>query len=877
MSYEVANETDVLGQFASNSGYGELIDAVDDNYPVLQSLFKHGATEDVPGAVDELRKLDGSEDVVATSEALAELIDGEELVIITDGVSDGEEDVTKAGDGIMIAWFPPAELADKLVREGGELPEELHVTLAYLGKQEIAKDNPCHKPSGPGGGQFCETGGGGSKGYPKPNELTPGTSAPGMAAQYKNWGLISPSGVDYDGQKLNLSHKDMSKQLGFKGTDSATEAGWVRYAQFRGDRGEWDIHINPTQSAVKSVREKLVPRIDEGHTVYLDINRRGLPDSVNAYHRADGGVDFEKVLENISSKFRASGISKSLTDDQVQLLKDTVEEYCSRYAPLQGTIAGTGRFPATPSSDDKDVLVQLVDIPRLELLREELIEELADKGIPTVLNHGYTPHMTLAYVDSDYTGECVHPETYDVTVDTLTLAVGAERYVYPLNGEEVLKVEPTASQVHSDKPLTDEEKKRKQLKKSDLEAEFGETVEKSFQAEIVKVNKDKQLVFGWVTVAEEPIGKPLVDRQGDVISVDDMEKMAYDFTLNCRTAGSMHEKVGVGKLVESMVFTEEKQKALGIDLEKVGWWCGFKITDPDVWAKVKSGELPAFSIHGKGIRTKIYDEDVEKYNYCHLPAGRSDGGQFCSDAGTKASGSYAPFTPRPRSKEDSLRTSPVTSESNLGGGVSETKVITMANGDKAVFKPDSGEPKEVLRRDITPGHATEREAAAWEVAKVVGMDDMVAPAVIREVGGRRGVVIAWQDGQVAYKAGFDERYDGEKDAARAAIFDYVIGNRDRHNGNWMVRPDGRIALIDHGLAFPNNSAKYKFRNERLLDNAKQKWFDNKMLGPLSKPYLDNVGKITESLTAIGLPKNAVKLVETRISKLSSIQTWGGLH
>ncbi len=133
-----------------------------------------------------------------------------------------------------------------------------------------------------------------------------------------------------------------------------------------------------------------------------------------------------------------------------------------------------------------------------------------------------------------------------------------------------------------------------------------ESTEKSFTADITKVDADKHLVFGWVTVAEEK-GKPLVDKQGDVMSPEAMEDMAYNFTLNCRKGGEMHwkEKVGVGKLVESMAFTKEKQEALGIDLGKVGWWCGFKISDPDVWAKVKDGTYKAFSIHGKGLRQKI--------------------------------------------------------------------------------------------------------------------------------------------------------------------------------------------------------------------------------------------------------------------------------
>jgi len=36
-----------------------------------------------------------------------------------------------------------------------------------------------------------------------------------------------------------------------------------------------------------------------------------------------------------------------------------------------------------------------------------------------------------------------------------------------------------------------------------------------------------------------------------------------------------------------------------------GWWIGFQITDEDVWQKVVSGDLKAFSIGGRGKRDKV--------------------------------------------------------------------------------------------------------------------------------------------------------------------------------------------------------------------------------------------------------------------------------
>jgi len=232
--------------------------------------------------------------------------------------------------------------------------------------------------------------------------------------------------------------------------------GLVRYAVERDGRQNYEVASN-NKVGMETAYVRIAEHSKPEDKITLDLRlpeekRKILGRKYDSFDgTANGALEF--LDRRIVGKRRE--VSKSLTDDQVQLLKDAVEEYCKRFAPLQGTLGGNGRFPATPSSDDKDVLIKMVDVAMLEKFREELIEKLADKGIPIVRNHGYTPHMTLAYVDPDYTGECTHPDTEDIVVDALTVAIGGERHVYPLNGDEVLKMEPTASQVHSDGPVTD--------------------------------------------------------------------------------------------------------------------------------------------------------------------------------------------------------------------------------------------------------------------------------------------------------------------------------------------------------------------------------------------------------------------------------------
>lgn len=129
----------------------------------------------------------------------------------------------------------------------------------------------------------------------------------------------------------------------------------------------------------------------------------------------------------------------------------------------------------------------------------------------------------------------------------------------------------------------------------------------SAEVKISKAEKAKQLVFGWLSVAIDAEGNPVVDHEGDIIPPEELEQAAYDFVLYSRQAGEMHEKIGIGRLVESMVFTAEKIKALGIPegTLPIGWWVGFKIDDLDVWEKIESGEYRAFSIGGTAEREEV--------------------------------------------------------------------------------------------------------------------------------------------------------------------------------------------------------------------------------------------------------------------------------
>ena len=121
-------------------------------------------------------------------------------------------------------------------------------------------------------------------------------------------------------------------------------------------------------------------------------------------------------------------------------------------------------------------------------------------------------------------------------------------------------------------------------------------------AEITKSDDDERLVYAWASVITKG-GKDVEDSQEDVISIKELEKCARDFIINSREAGEMHVKTtGIGKIVESMVFSKSMQDALGIDLGQEGWFVVMKIDEDGAWEKVKSGEYKMLSIGGTAKR-----------------------------------------------------------------------------------------------------------------------------------------------------------------------------------------------------------------------------------------------------------------------------------
>ena len=132
----------------------------------------------------------------------------------------------------------------------------------------------------------------------------------------------------------------------------------------------------------------------------------------------------------------------------------------------------------------------------------------------------------------------------------------------------------------------------------------------SIVMKIHSIQEDKQYVFGWAYQCEDVYGKHVLDHSGQYIEPLELEEAVYMFVRNGGMASEMHTSMYAGSVIESVVFTKEKQEAMGIPagMVPVGWWVGIYVYHPEVFEKVKNGTYKMLSLAGKAVK-----EETDEY------------------------------------------------------------------------------------------------------------------------------------------------------------------------------------------------------------------------------------------------------------------------
>ena len=170
--------------------------------------------------------------------------------------------------------------------------------------------------------------------------------------------------------------------------------------------------------------------------------------------------------------------------------------------------------------------------------------------------------------------------------------------------------------------------------------------------------------------------------------------------------------------------------------------------------------------------------------------------------------------------------------------ISSSEIILVQGKDfRGVFKPTSGDGFVGMRSTVknTDFPLARREALAYQLDRRLGTN-MVPDTKVRtirahrqEQGGPGSIQRFIEDAGSAAEIGFDpanivvKRTRGKKpparnyvdreklnevDLQRQFVLDLIIGNTDRHNGNFMIKVingEKRVVSIDHGLSFPEST------------------------------------------------------------------------
>jgi hypothetical protein len=157
-------------------------------------------------------------------------------------------------------------------------------------------------------------------------------------------------------------------------------------------------------------------------------------------------------------------------------------------------------------------------------------------------------------------------------------------------------------------------------------------------------------------------------------------------------------------------------------------------------------------------------------------------------------GRYAEF-------ERFLKTAKVVKGENIPKGVTAPRHVFFAPGGLAAG---------AVVKSIRPSRVADfydsyrSEIAAYELDKLLGMD-MVPPTVERAVGISLVSAQLWVEDCVSYKSVMSKPAPNpearKRQLRRMIVFDNLIVNIDRNEGNMLIDPAGELILIDHSRTF----------------------------------------------------------------------------
>lgn len=187
-------------------------------------------------------------------------------------------------------------------------------------------------------------------------------------------------------------------------------------------------------AGVQAVESKAVVDHSDGIMIALMV-----PDTTAARMTVPDGLPAEELHITLAYLGEVSAVD----DDSDYLLKllGMLRDVAGQHKPFTGLVSGIGRF--TGDGQNPDAFYLSFDAPDLAGLHADVCEALEETGIEHSKDHGFTPHITVTYLDKGEPAPLERlPVMLSLEFDTVTLVYGESVIPVPLTGDEQIEDTP---------------------------------------------------------------------------------------------------------------------------------------------------------------------------------------------------------------------------------------------------------------------------------------------------------------------------------------------------------------------------------------------------------------------------------------------------